>query len=179
MALKRDGHYHARPFAFVGHAKPINDWIAELQQITHQEYRMKQALIIYPVFAVVLLTFIIGIWMLRLRIKAVKEEGLNPAYFLLNRGAKLPDGLAKVTQHYDNLFEMPVLFYVASLSILVTSNTDTVFIGLAWLFVGARYIHAFIHTTYNGLKHRRLAFLAGTSVIAVMWLKLLVQLLGS
>jgi len=28
---------------------------------------MKQALIIYPVFAVVLLTFIIGIWMLRLR----------------------------------------------------------------------------------------------------------------
>lgn len=39
---------------------------------------MKQALIIYPVFAVALLTFAIGIWMLRLRIKAVKEEGLNP-----------------------------------------------------------------------------------------------------
>ena len=140
---------------------------------------MKQALIIYPVFAVVLLTYIIGIRMLRLRIKAVKEDGLNPAYFLLNRGAKLPDGLVKVSQHYDNLFEVPVLFYVACLSILVTNNTDTVFICLAWLFVGARYIHAYIHTTYNGLKHRRLAFLAGTSVVALMWLKLLFQLLAS
>lgn len=140
---------------------------------------MKQTLIIYPVFAVVLLTFIIGIWMLKLRIKAVKEGSLNPGYFLLNRGAKLPDGLAKVTQHYDNLFEMPVLFYVACLSILATNSTDAIFLCLAWLFVGARCVHAYIHTTYNDLKHRRLAFLAGTSVIAVMWLRLLFQLLSS
>lgn len=140
---------------------------------------MKQSLIIYPVFAVVLLTFVIGIRMLRLRIKAVKDGNLNPGYFLLNRGAKLPDGLAKVTQHYDNLFEMPVLFYVACLSILATDNTDGVFIGLAWLFVAARYAHAYIHTTYNGLKHRRLAFLAGTTVVALIWLKLLVQLIVS
>ncbi|PPD45284.1 MAG: hypothetical protein CTY16_10310 [Methylobacter sp.] len=140
---------------------------------------MKQALIVYPVFAVVLLTFVIGIWMLRLRIRAVKEEGLNPGYFLLNRGAKLPDGLAKVTQHYDNLFEMPVLFYVACLSVLATNSTDIVFLCLAWFFVGARYAHAYIHTTYNGLKHRRLAFLAGTSIVAAMWIKLFIQLLAA
>lgn len=140
---------------------------------------MKQALIIYPVFAVVLLTFIIGIRMLRLRIKAVKEGSLNPAYFLLNRGAKLPDDLAKVTQHCANLFEMPILFYVACLSILVTHSTDTVFICLAWIFAGARYLHAYIHITYNGLKHRRLAFLVGTSIVAFMWIKLLIQLLAS
>ncbi|MBT9096440.1 MAPEG family protein [Methylovulum psychrotolerans] len=75
---------------------------------------MQQALMVYPMVAMVLLTFVIGIWMLRLRIKAVKEGVLNPGYFLLNRGAKLPDGLAKVTQHYANLFEMPVLFYVSN-----------------------------------------------------------------
>lgn len=140
---------------------------------------MKQTLIIYPVFAVVLLTFVVGIRMLLLRIKAVKQQGLNPGYFLLNRGAKLPDGLAKITQHYDNLFEMPVLFYVACLAILATNNTDAVFVGLAWFFVAARYVHAYIHTTYNGLQHRRLAFLTGTSVVAMIWLKLFIQLLAS
>ncbi|ASF47758.1 MAPEG family protein [Methylovulum psychrotolerans] len=138
---------------------------------------MQQALMVYPMVAMVLLTFVIGIWMLRLRIKAVKEGVLNPGYFLLNRGAKLPDGLAKVTQHYANLFEMPVLFYVACLAVIVTRNTDWLSLGLAWLFVAARVAHAYIHTGHNGLKHRRLAFLAGTVVLALLWLRLLGQLL--
>jgi len=138
---------------------------------------MQQALMVYPMVAMVLLTFVIGIWMLRLRIKAVKEGVLNPGYFLLNRGAKLPDGLAKVTQHYANLFEMPVLFYVACLAVIVTRNTDWLSLGLAWLFVAARVAHAYIHTGYNGLKHRRSAFLVGTVVLALLWLRLLGQLL--
>lgn len=137
---------------------------------------MNQNLIIYPVFSVVLLTFIIGILMLKLRIKSVKDGSLNPGYFLLNRGAKLPEGLAKVTQHYDNLFEMPILFYVACMSIMATGKTDIAFVVMAWLFALCRYLHAYIHTTYNGLKHRRLAFLAGTTVVGIIWLRLLVVL---
>ncbi|MBT9096441.1 MAPEG family protein [Methylovulum psychrotolerans] len=68
-------------------------------------------------------------------------------------------------------------FYVACLAVIVTRNTDWLSLGLAWLFVAARVAHAYIHTGHNGLKHRRLAFLAGTAVLALLWLKLLGQLL--
>ncbi len=136
---------------------------------------MKQNLILYPVFAMVLLTFGIGVWMLRLRFKAVREDGFNPAYFLLNRGAKLPDYLAKATNHYDNLFELPVLFYVAYIILYAGNKADVTCVGLAWLFVGIRYAHAYIHTTYNDLKHRRLAFLSGTLVLAALWIRIMIQ----
>ena len=76
---------------------------------------MHQALIFLPLFAMFLLTFFIGLWLLKLRFKAVKKNGLNLGYFLLNKGAKQPDYLAKVTNHYTNLFELPDLFYVVCL----------------------------------------------------------------
>jgi hypothetical protein len=96
---------------------------------------MKAELILYPVFAMIFLTFGIGILMLKLRFKAVREDGFNPAYFLLNRGAKLPDYLAKATNHYANLFELPILFYVAGLILYTGNKVDTIYLMLLWLFV--------------------------------------------
>lgn len=117
--------------------------------------------------------------MLKLRFKAVKEDGLNPGYFLLNRGAKLPDYLAKVTNHYTNLFELPVFFYVVCVVLYAGHKVDGLYMGLAWAFVGIRYAHAYIHTTYNNLKHRRLAFLVGSLILAYVWLRLVVQVMSS
>lgn len=136
---------------------------------------MNQDQILFPLFAMFLLTFCIGVWMLKLRFKAVKEDGLNPGYFQLNRGAKLPDYLAKVTNHYTNLFELPVLFYVACLILYTGHIVDVLYIGFAWTFVGIRCAHAYIHITYNNLKHRRLAFLVGTLTLAFIWARLFIQ----
>ncbi len=140
---------------------------------------MNQDQILFPLFAMFLLTFGIGVWMLKLRFKAVKEDGLNPGYFQLNRGAKLPDYLAKVTNHYTNLFELPVLFYVACLILYAGHKVDVLYIGFAWTFVSIRYAHAYIHTTYNNLKHRRLAFLVGTLTLAFIWARLFIQVISS
>jgi hypothetical protein len=124
-----------------------------------------------------MLTYVVGIWMVKLRFKAVKVDGLNPEYFQTNRGAKLPDYLAKVTNHYVNLFELPVLFYVVCLVIYSGNKVDTIYIVLAWLFVVIRYTHAYIHTTYNNLRHRRNTFLFGVVVLALLWIRLAVQII--
>ena len=52
---------------------------------------VEQDAIIYPVFALVTLTFVIAIWMGKLRVEAIKRGDLNPRYYELNRGGKLPD----------------------------------------------------------------------------------------
>jgi hypothetical protein len=139
---------------------------------------MKQDLILLPLFAMVLLTFGIGIRMLLFRFKAVRKDGVNAGYFQLNRGAKLPDYLVKVTNHYNNLFELPVLFYVATIILYASNRADATYVSLAWLFVFLRYVHSYVHTTYNDVKHRRLAFLSGTLVLAVIWIRLMVQTIG-
>ena len=83
-----------------------------------------QATLLLPVAGMVFLTVGIALWMLKLRYKAVLEDGVSAKYFKLNRGAKLPEYLVRVTQHYENLFETPVLFYVAILLILVLEIND-------------------------------------------------------
>ncbi len=137
---------------------------------------MHQSTIIYPLIGMIFLTFIVGVKMLASRIRAVKKEGMNPVFFALNRGAKQPDYLVKVSQHYENLFELPLLFYVVTLLIFITNKTDEIYVSLAVLFVIVRYIHAVIHITYNNLIHRRNAFLTGTVVLFIMWLRFSFQL---
>jgi hypothetical protein len=142
-------------------------------------FEMNNDLILMPLIAMFMLTYFVGVWMVKLRFKAVKEDGLNPGYFQTNRGAKLPDYLAKVTNHYVNLFELPVLFYVVCVVIYAGNKVDAIYITLAWIFVIIRCAHAYIHTTYNNLRHRRNTFLYGSLVLALMWVRLATEVIST
>ena len=136
---------------------------------------MSQTTIFAPLFTMVLLTFGIGMLMLRARIRAVRD-GLNPGYFHFNRGARLPDELMKVSQHYENLFELPLLFYVACLALYVTDSVDLSSLVMAWVYVASRLAHAYVHLGHNRLRSRRRVFLLGMSVLFSLWVKLMLAI---
>ena len=138
-----------------------------------------QNLLLYPLFAMVFVTLVISHRLLVLRYRAVRSGELSPAYFKCNRGAKPPEYLVRVTQHYENLFESPVLFYVAVVLIYITNNADYLYLALLWSYVSFRVIHAYVHTTYNNILHRRNIFLLSVLVLYGIWGRLLVQLLVS
>jgi hypothetical protein len=137
-----------------------------------------QASLLLPVFGMVFLTVGIALWMLKLRYKAVIEDGVSAKYFKLNRGAKLPEYLVRVTQHYENLFETPVLFYVAIVLVLVLNINDSVYVVLSWGFFLSRLLHAYIHTISNRLKYRKYAFMLTSVFLVAFWVKLLVDVLS-
>lgn len=138
---------------------------------------MNQDLILQPVFALAALTFGIGIWLGKLRFAAVKRGDLNPRYYELNRGGKLPDYLAKVSHNYDNLLALPILFYVASIMLFVTAKVEIAQIIMAWLFVASRYVHSYIHTTNNIVKYRMKAFMFGVITLIRMWCLFFVRII--
>ena len=125
------------------------------------------------------LTLYVGVRMLMLRIKAVREEKLNMSYFLLNQGGIRPEYLIKTEQHYENLFELPVLFYVVVALVVVMGGVDYWYVLLSWLYFVSRMVHASIHLTYNNLIHRRYAFFVSTAALYFMWGKLFVELTAS
>ena len=131
-----------------------------------------QTNLLLPVFGMVFLTVGIALWMLKLRYKAVREDGVNAKYFKLNRGAKLPDYLVQVTQHYENLFETPVLFYLAIVLILVLNLNDLAYVYFAWGYFISRLIHAYIHTVGNRLKYRKYAFILTSVILIALWIRL-------
>ena len=130
---------------------------------------MKQNLILLPVFGLAALTFGIGIRLAILRFTAVKRGDLSPRYFAINRGGEIPEYLAKVSNNYNNLLELPVLFYVVSVLLYVTNQVEPAQIILAWVFVCSRYLHSYIHTTYNNVRHRLRSFMLGVIVLISMW----------
>ena len=129
-----------------------------------------------PLLGMIALTIGIALWMLKLRYRAVRQDGVNPRYFQLNRGAKLPDYLIRVTQHYDNLFETPLLFYTALILVVILKELDWVYVVLAWAYFISRLIHAYIHTTHNKLGHRRNIFLLSSALLIIIWIKLAVDI---
>lgn len=140
---------------------------------------MAQTLIFMPVFALVALTFGMSLWLGRLRFTAVKRGDLNPRYYELNRGGKLPDYLAKVSNNFDNLLALPILFYVLSIMLFVTAKVELTQVILAWLYVISRYAHSFIHTTNNNLRQRMRAFLPGVVILICMWCIFFIRILQS
>ena len=137
-----------------------------------------KSLLLMPLLGMIFLTFGIMVWILKLRYRAVREDGLNPRYFNLYRGGKLPDYLAKVTQHFENLFEMPLFFYIGIILILVLDIVDSFYIFLAWVFFISRLIHTTIHTTYNKVAHRKNAFIISTLILIILWLKITIDIIG-
>lgn len=135
----------------------------------------QQGLLLLPLLGMVFLTFGIMLWMLKLRYQAIREDGLNPRYFKLYKGAKIPDYLAKVTQHFENLLEVPILFYLAIILVLALNIIDLGYIILAWGFFLSRCIHTVIHTSYNRLIHRKNAFILSMLVLIILWIKITVD----
>jgi hypothetical protein len=138
---------------------------------------MNQEAILLPIFALAALTFVVSLWMARLRIIAVRRGDLDVNYYKLNQGAVVPEYLAKVSRNFQNLLEFPILFYVVAILLYVTKRVDVAYVALAWFYVGTRVIHTYIHTTYNNVRHRLIPFLIGAIVLIVIWLRLFVQTL--
>jgi hypothetical protein len=131
--------------------------------------------ILYPLFALVALTFAVAFWMGGLRFRAVARRQVHIRYFRLNAGQEVPPRVAQAANHYRNLFELPVLFYALIGVLLATGRADAVQVGLAWAFVASRYVHSFIHLSYNNVLHRFAAFATGLLILLAMWVRLGLQ----
>lgn len=125
---------------------------------------------IYPMFAMIVLTFVVAIYMLSLRVSAVRSGRVKLSAFRLNNEETMSPRMLQVARNYSNLFEMPVLFYAAG-AVTLALNLNSIAISiLAWLFVVSRIVHSLIHITSNNVIRRMQAFMAGNLCILLIWM---------
>lgn len=136
------------------------------------------AALIRPVVALVVLTAIVALMMGVYRNVAVIRRAASVRYFRTYTVDSPPEWVERPARAYMNLLELPILFYVVCLLMLATGRFDSVQVSLAWVFVVARCVHAFIHIAFNYVPLRFAAFVAGVATLAVMWTRFAVQNLG-
>jgi hypothetical protein len=138
---------------------------------------MQANAIFLPALAMVVLTFVVWLRMYFSRIGEMKRERIHPQTVATSAqmAARLQD--TRAADNFRNLFELPVLFYLALVVAALTAQTDTPVLVLAWLFVALRIVHSAIHCGYNKVMHRFQAYLAGGMVLWLLWAVLAVGLL--
>ena len=138
---------------------------------------MDRNAIFLPALAMVLLTFVVWWRMYFMRIGQMKRERIHPQSVATSAAAaaKLTD--SRAADNFRNLFELPVLFYLALVVAALTAQEGPLVLGLAWVFVALRIAHSAIHCTYNKVIHRFYVYVAGGMVLWGLWAVLAWKLL--
>lgn len=125
---------------------------------------------LYAMFMLVILTTVIMVLTARVRIGSVRRGEVPLSYYGLMQGNEVPEFVAKTTRNFNNLFEVPTLFYAGGAAYLALEQTAQLPVICAWIFVVARVLHSIIHLSYNNVLHRMIVFAAGNLSVLVMWL---------
>ena len=125
--------------------------------------------IFFPIFAMAILTLVVWLRMYTMRIAQMKRERIHPQAVAtsVQAAARLTD--SRAADNFRNLFELPVLFYLALVIAAIAGLVTTTTLLLAWLFVVLRIAHSAIHCGYNKVMHRFQAYLAGGVVLWALW----------
>jgi hypothetical protein len=125
--------------------------------------------IFLPAGAMAALTFVVWLRMFVARIGQMKRERIHPQSVATSAQAtaKLTD--SRAADNFRNLFELPVLFYLAIVVAAQAGLATTTVLALAWLFVALRVAHSSIQCTYNKVMHRFYAYCAGGFALWILW----------
>jgi hypothetical protein len=123
---------------------------------------------LWPLFAMVALTFLVWLRLYQTRLAEMKRRHIHPQAVASSiQMATLED--TRAADNFRNLFELPVLFYVAMLLIITSQIQSTALLTLAWAFVALRCLHSYIHCTYNRVKDRFSAYLFSSLALWAIW----------
>ena len=129
----------------------------------------------YPMVSIVLLTSVVGLVAAWARFVGVRSGEVKYGYFKLMQGQEVPDRVTVTTRCFNNMFEVPVLFYVACALYISLGIEGLPGIVFAWLFVALRCAQAFVHLTTNHFLHRMLAFWTSFICVLLLWVNLVLQ----
>lgn len=133
--------------------------------------------IFLPVLLVVALTFVAFVKMAVERAAAVKA-GQDPAYYRVYLGEPEPERTRAAVRHWDNLFELPTLFYAGCLTAFVLAAVSGWTLLFAWLFAIGRLVQSLVHMSYNSPNHRGGAFTLSVLGLLALWINLGLTIVG-
>ena len=128
-----------------------------------------QAAILGPTVAMVTITAMVWVLAVGKRVGEIRARRIPVQSLARARdvGQILQD--AQAMDNFNNLLQMPVLFYVLCLAVQVTAPASDGFLYAAWLYVVLRAAHSLIQVTYNRVLHRFYVWTASNVLLFGLW----------
>ena len=129
--------------------------------------------ILAPVIALVLWTFVMGVWLYATRIPALQKRRIiyDPQRPSEEFHAQLPAEVRWKADNHNNLLEQPTLFYAVALTLALLDAGSGLNAGLAWAYVVLRIVHSLVHALINKVLIRFALFVLASLVLLVMTIR--------
>ncbi len=125
-----------------------------------------------PFLGMMLLTFTVWLALFIGRIACFKQQ--NTGFEQLKTpeavAALLPSKVNNIGNNFKNLFELPVVFYVLCIYLVIEQKVDNIYVIAAYGFFALRFVHSLVHCTVNLVSIR---FFAYTLSSLCLWFMLI------
>lgn len=139
---------------------------------------MENHLIYWPVLAQILIPLVVIILNGKRKSADVKSGDFDREKAAMDNEAW---GRATVltSKNLANQFQFPVIFYVLCILLASLGAVDKIVLSIAWLFVAARYVHAYVHITSNYIPVRLNAFIVSVVLLIGLFGLTIAALMGT
>lgn len=136
---------------------------------------MNHSLILIPFVGMLLLTLAVFVYMFSLRIPAIRASAVE----IKSRAdlENLPPRAVSSAHNFQNLFELPVIFYACVLALYITRQADYLHVICAFGFLFFRIAHSVIHCTYNHIMQRFVVYAIASIFLWIMVIRLAIGVL--
>ncbi|MCW2412497.1 MULTISPECIES: MAPEG family protein [unclassified Sphingobium] len=128
--------------------------------------------LLLPVFALVLWSIVMLVWMVALRLPALSKLKISPEQARGGRGQDLdrmlPREINWPAHNYAHLMEQPTIFYATAIGLALLGQGTTANIALAWAYVGIRIVHSVWQAKVNTIPVRASLFFLSSILLAVL-----------
>ena len=140
---------------------------------------MQATVIFGPFFALMLWTLVVWVWLYVRRVGYLKSHRIHAQKVRTPErvAATIPESVQYPAHNFNNLLELPILFYALCLYLFVTANVDALYVYAAWSYVGLRVVHSIVQCTSNIVMRRFAVYLASSLVLWAMLLRAVVEAL--
>jgi len=132
---------------------------------------------VLPLCVMAFLKIFLTFRLLSLAYSEIKKKNIKLSQFRLYEG-DFPDKLWSARYQFQNMFEIPILFYVLCLINMTLKNYNQIDIILAWGFVVFRVLHFFIRFKNQrnlNIRSRTLTFVLSLIFLTIGWINLLIN----
>ena len=123
--------------------------------------------VIAAVCVQVFMTLCLYLVLLKAKIQAYKEGKVDQDRVRIHMDG-WPDKVVQINNNLTNQYQLPVLFYVLTVSAMALGYIDWPWVALSWGFVLSRVVHMIEHVGRNKVKVRMRAFIVGTVAVTSM-----------
>jgi hypothetical protein len=125
--------------------------------------------LLHPLLAQVALTALIWATLLTARLVSMLRNGVGMEELKGEEGYRKLADTDAISDNFENQFEVPILFYLVLVLLMISGKNDSGIVTASWIFVGTRVAHALVHCTFNSVYVRFATFFAGCVTLAWMW----------